>query len=72
MGAAPVPPSSTELLPVNAVYPQRSLDHRLVSVDANWLYRGSRRTRLHPAGAHSDFLRPESAHLLLTLAERSR
>ncbi|WP_249375011.1 hypothetical protein [Streptomyces sp. I05A-00742] len=38
----------------------------------DWLYRGSRRTRLHPSGAHSDFLRPESAHLLLTLAERSR
>lgn len=71
-GAAPVPQFSTRLLPTGTDYPQQVLDHRLVNIDADWLYRGSRRTRLHPSGAHSDFLRPESAHLLLTLAERSR
>ncbi|MFG2350750.1 hypothetical protein [Streptomyces phaeochromogenes] len=71
-GAAPVPQFSTRLLPTGINYPQQVLDHRLVNIDADWLYRGSRRTRLHPSGAHSDFLRPESAHLLLTLAERSR
>ncbi|MFF3837586.1 hypothetical protein [Streptomyces sp. NPDC001930] len=71
-GAAPVPQFSTRLLPTDSDYPQQVLDHRLVNIDADWLYRGSRRTRLHPSGAHSDFLRPESAHLLLTLAERSR
>ncbi|WP_240496312.1 hypothetical protein [Streptomyces torulosus] len=72
VGAAPVPAFTTKLLPVDTLYPQRSLDHRLVNVDADRLYRGGLRHRLHPAGAHSDFLRPESAHLLLTLAERSR
>ncbi|MEU5623083.1 hypothetical protein [Streptomyces tendae] len=71
-GAAPVSQFTTKLLPTNEVYRQTELDHRMVNVDAGWLYRGSRRTRLHPSGAHSDFLRPESAHLLLTLAERSR
>ncbi|GGY05129.1 hypothetical protein [Streptomyces djakartensis] len=71
-GAAPVPQFTTRLLPTHEVYEQTTLDHHVVNVDADWLYRGSRRTRLHPAGAHSDFLRPESAHLLLTLAERSR
>ncbi|GGZ26445.1 hypothetical protein GCM10010300_82270 [Streptomyces olivaceoviridis] len=71
-GAAPVLPFPTRLLPTNAVYPQQALDHRIVNVDAGWLYRGGRLTRLAPAGAHSDFQRAESAHLLLTLAERSR
>ncbi|MCX5332349.1 MULTISPECIES: hypothetical protein [unclassified Streptomyces] len=71
-GAAPVAQFSTRLLPSDTVYPQWALDHRLVNIDADWLYRGSRRTRLHPSGAHSDFLHRESAHLLLTLAERSR
>ncbi|MBC2863916.1 hypothetical protein [Streptomyces mexicanus] len=71
-GAAPVRPFPTRLLPTDAVYPQHALDHRLVNMEADWLYRGGRRSRLSPAGAHSDFLRPESSHLLLTLAERSR
>ncbi|MFB7495686.1 hypothetical protein ACFC09_13450 [Streptomyces sp. NPDC056161] len=71
-GAAPVPQFTTKLLPTHQTYQQSALDHRMVNVDADWLYRGSRRTRLHPSGAHSDFLRPESAHLMLTLAERSR
>ncbi|WP_326664389.1 hypothetical protein [Streptomyces sp. NBC_00385] len=68
-GAAPVPQFSTRLLPTGTDYPQEVLDHRLVNIDADWLYRGS---CFHPSGAHSDFLRPESAHLLLTLADRSR
>ncbi|CAM5456070.1 hypothetical protein GCM10010329_33360 [Streptomyces spiroverticillatus] len=72
VGPAPVPQFSTRLLGTEVSYPQHVLDHRVVNVNADWLYRGSRRTRLSPAGAHSDFLRPESAHLLLTLAERSR
>ncbi|MBC2905907.1 alpha/beta hydrolase [Streptomyces cupreus] len=72
VGVAPVPQFSTRLLPTDTVYPQEVLDHRLVNIDADWLYQGSRLTRLHPSGAHSDFLHPESAHLLLTLAERSR
>jgi hypothetical protein len=72
VGAAPVAQFTTRLLGTDIVYPQRTLDHRVVNVDADWLYRGGRRSRLSPAGAHSDFLRPESSHLLLTLAERSR
>ncbi|GAQ58370.1 hypothetical protein [Streptomyces acidiscabies] len=68
-GAAPVPQFSTKLLRTTVPYPQLALDHRLVNVDADWLYRGS---PLNPTGAHSDFHHPESAHLLLTLAERSR
>ncbi|MFD9001779.1 hypothetical protein ACFV0T_12525 [Streptomyces sp. NPDC059582] len=71
-GAAPIPQFSTRLLPTDSVYPQQVLDHRLVNVNADWLYRGSIRTRIHPSGAHSDIYHPESAHLLLTLAERSR
>ncbi|MFF5899962.1 hypothetical protein ACFY8O_29100 [Streptomyces argenteolus] len=71
-GPAPVAQFSTRLLAPEAPYPQDVLDHRVVNVNADRVYRGSRLTRLSPAGAHSDFLRPESAHLLLTLAERSR
>ncbi|MEU6350252.1 hypothetical protein ABZ896_13075 [Streptomyces sp. NPDC047072] len=72
-GAAPVPQFSTRLLPTDTLYPQEVLDHRLVNIDADWRYRGSLRARrLHPSGAHSDFVHPESAHLLVTLAERSR
>ncbi|MFJ8976722.1 hypothetical protein [Streptomyces sp. NPDC102282] len=71
-GPAPVPQFSTTLLGTDTPYPPHVLDHRVVNVNADGLYRGSRLTRLSPAGAHSDFLRPESAHLLLTLAERSR
>jgi hypothetical protein len=67
--AAPVELFSTKLLPIDATYPQLALDNRLVNVNADWLYRGA---RLNPVGAHSDYLYPESSHLLLTLAERSR
>lgn len=71
-GSAPVPQFSTQLLGTDETYPPQTLDHRVVNINADWLYRGGRHIRLSPAGAHSDFLRPESAHLLLTLAERSR
>nr|WSW65747.1 hypothetical protein OG461_05830 [Streptomyces sp. NBC_00995] len=42
--------------------------HRLLNVDASTLYTQGR----YPVGAHSDFLRPESAHLLLSLANSAR
>jgi esterase/lipase superfamily enzyme len=43
---------------------------RIVNIDATWRYR---RGRLwNPAGAHSDIWYPESAHLLLSLADLAR
>ncbi|MCX5193690.1 hypothetical protein OOK31_07255 [Streptomyces sp. NBC_00249] len=60
---------STRLLRADTPYPLRSLDHTFVNVDASWRYRS---TRINPVGAHSDFYHPESAHLLLSLAEHSR
>ncbi|MDG9716403.1 hypothetical protein [Streptomyces sp. DH24] len=71
-GAAPVPQFHTRLLPVHEPYRPSTLDHRLVNVDASARFRGGTRTRLAPAGAHSDFDHPESAHLLLSLAALSR
>ena len=70
--AAGLPPNdvcSTRLLRADTPYPRRSLDHTFVNLDASWRYRSS---RLNPVGAHSDFFHPESAHLLLSLAEHSR
>lgn len=53
---------------VDGPYPLAALDHRFVSVDASGVF-----VRGHgPAGAHSDHLRPESAHLLLSLADHAR
>ncbi|WP_206305912.1 alpha/beta hydrolase [Streptomyces sp. RFCAC02] len=72
VGTAPVPQFSTRLLPVCEPYAHHTLDHRLVTVNADWRFTGSRTTRLLPSGAHSDFLHEESAHLLLTLASFSR
>ncbi|MFG3150910.1 hypothetical protein ACGF7W_02545 [Streptomyces sp. NPDC048219] len=60
---------STRLLRADTPYPHRSLDHVFVNIDASWRYRSS---RLNPVGAHSDYYHPESAHLLLSLAEHSR
>jgi hypothetical protein len=71
-GAAPVTQFHTRLLPVHEPYRFSTLDHRLVSVDASGRFRGSARTRLAPAGAHSDLDHAESAHLLLSLAALSR
>ncbi|MCF1596483.1 hypothetical protein [Streptomyces muensis] len=68
IGTAPVPVSSIRMLPAHEPYPLSALDHRFVSVDASEVFvRGA-----GPAGAHSDHLRPESAHLLLSLADHCR
>ncbi|WP_306316805.1 MULTISPECIES: hypothetical protein [unclassified Streptomyces] len=69
VGVAPVPVSSLRLLPVDTPYRAAMLDHRLVSVDSSWRYNSG---RLSPARAHSDFAHPETAHLLLNLADLSR
>ncbi|MEV8315092.1 hypothetical protein AB0Q95_13035 [Streptomyces sp. NPDC059900] len=70
IGPAPAPMFTTRLLPLDERYPHSALDHRFVNIDASDVYVRGR--RLSPAGAHSDHLRPESAHLLLTLADYSR
>ncbi|MEU2060355.1 hypothetical protein [Streptomyces sp. NPDC013455] len=70
IGPAPAPMFTTRLLPLEERYPLSALNHRFVNVDASDLYVRGR--RLSPAGAHSDHVRPESAHLLLTLADYSR
>ncbi|MFF4546672.1 hypothetical protein [Streptomyces sp. NPDC001435] len=70
IGPAPTPVFATRLLPPDERYPLTALDHRFVNVDASDVYVRGR--RLNPAGAHSDHVRAESAHLLLTLADYSR
>lgn len=70
IGPAPAPMFTTRLLPLDERYPLPALDHRFVNVDASDVYVRGR--RLSPAGAHSDHVRPESAHLLLSLADYSR
>ncbi|MER6431702.1 hypothetical protein ABT272_28845 [Streptomyces sp900105245] len=70
IGPAPAPMFTTRLLPLDERYPLSALDHRFVNVDASDVYVRGR--HLSPAGAHSDHVRPESAHLLLTLADYSR
>ncbi|WP_223186642.1 hypothetical protein [Streptomyces sp. CBMA29] len=72
VGRTPVPQSSIRLRTTRTAYRLDDLDHRIVNVDAGWLYRGGWGTRLSPAGAHSDFQHPESSHLLLSLASHSR
>ncbi|MGW3739831.1 hypothetical protein ACWD62_04275 [Streptomyces sp. NPDC005146] len=68
IGTAPAPVSAIRMLPPGEAYPLAALDHRFVSVDASEVF-----VRGHgPAGAHSDHLRPESAHLLLSLADHCR
>jgi hypothetical protein len=68
IGTAPAPVSAIAMRGVGEPYPREVLDHRFVSVDASEVFvRGS-----GPAGAHSDHLRPESAHLLLSLADHCR
>lgn len=68
IGTAPAPVSAIRMLPPGEPYPLTALDHRFVSVDASDVFvRGS-----GPAGAHSDHLRPETAHLLLSLAGHCR
>ncbi|MGW2291456.1 hypothetical protein [Streptomyces phaeochromogenes] len=68
IGTAPAPVSSIRMRRADEAYGRDTLDHRFVSVDASDVFvRGN-----GPAGAHSDHLRPESAHLLLSLADHSR
>ncbi|MEU8516546.1 hypothetical protein AB0C76_33925 [Kitasatospora sp. NPDC048722] len=71
-GVAPVHQFSTLLRPAGSPYPHDVLDHPIVNVDASAVYRGGPATRLAPAGAHSDFQHPESAHLMLSLASHAR
>jgi hypothetical protein len=68
IGSAPRPVSGIRMLAPDEPYPVLSLDHWFVSVDAGAVFTEGR----GPAGAHSDHLRPESAHLLLSLADYSR
>ncbi|MFD3614219.1 hypothetical protein ACFWWT_03000 [Streptomyces sp. NPDC058676] len=68
IGTAPAPVSAIRMLPPGEPYPLAALDHRFVSVDASDVFVHGR----GPAGAHSDHLRPESAHLLLSLADHCR
>ncbi|MGW5736271.1 MULTISPECIES: hypothetical protein [Streptomyces] len=68
VGTAPSPVSSIRLRSIGDAYPINDLDHRFVTIDASEVFvRGS-----GPAGAHSDYLRPETAHLLLALVNHSR
>ncbi|EPH39825.1 hypothetical protein ABT390_35780 [Streptomyces aurantiacus] len=68
IGTAPAPVSGIRMRGTGEPYPHDALDHRFVSVDAGNVFVHGR----GPAGAHSDHLRPESAHLLLSLADHSR
>ncbi|KRC95674.1 MULTISPECIES: alpha/beta hydrolase [unclassified Streptomyces] len=68
IGTAPAPVSTIVMRTADEPYPLETLDHRFVSVDASSVFTQGN----GPAGAHSDHLRPESAHLLLSLAEHSR
>ncbi|MFF0203452.1 hypothetical protein [Streptomyces sp. NPDC005017] len=68
IGTAPAPVSSIRMRSTADTYPLKDLDHRFVSIDASEVFaRGG-----GPAGAHSGHVRPETAHLLLTLADHSR
>lgn len=65
---APEPVSAIRMLSTEEPYSHAVLDHRFVSVGASDVFvRGN-----GPAGAHSDHLRPETAHLLVSLADHSR
>ncbi|MBE8517035.1 alpha/beta hydrolase [Amycolatopsis sp. H6(2020)] len=61
---------TTALHETTTVYRRSELDQRIVNVEAGWRFRRGR--WWHPAGAHSDIWYPESAHLLLSLAELAR
>ncbi|MFI6642062.1 hypothetical protein [Streptomyces sp. NPDC050504] len=68
IGTAPEPVSQIALRRPDDPYQLRELDHWFVSVDAGEVFTEGR----GPAGAHSDHLHPETAHLLLSLAEHAR
>jgi hypothetical protein len=59
-----------ELHDPDTAYRHDELAHRIVNIDASRRYRRGR--RWYPAGAHSDIWHPESAHLLLSLANLAR
>jgi hypothetical protein len=61
---------STQLRVPDVKYQHDEFDSRIVNVDATWRYR--RGCIWLPAGAHSDIWYPESAHLLLSLANFAR
>ncbi len=58
------------LLPLGQDYKRSEFLYRILNVDASWRYSAGR--YLRPQGAHSDYLHPETAHLLLSLAANSR
>ncbi len=62
--------ANTVLHQVSAEYSRSEVDRRIVNVESGWRFRRGR--RWNPAGAHSDIWYPESAHLLLSLAELAR
>lgn len=62
--------TSTKLRPIADTYAAEDFPTALVNIDANLHFRRGR--FLNPAGAHADVLHPESAHLLLSLAELAR
>ncbi|MEU9732342.1 hypothetical protein [Streptomyces sp. NPDC048002] len=68
IGTAPAPVSGIRMRGTTEPYPRGDLDHRFVSVDASEIFVRRRGW----SGAHSDHVRPESAHLLLSLAEHAR
>ncbi|MGW5634657.1 hypothetical protein [Streptomyces sp. NPDC003832] len=68
IGTAPAPVSSVLMRGPAEPYPRDALDHRFVSVDASEVFVRGRGW----SGAHSDHVRPESAHLLLSLAAHAR
>ncbi|OEJ29070.1 hypothetical protein AS594_36340 [Streptomyces agglomeratus] len=70
MASVPLEPYRIRMRRAVERYPFDNLNHRFVSIDASDFY--VRGKRLNPAGAHSDHLRLESAHLLLSLADWSR
>ncbi|MFI6869016.1 hypothetical protein [Nocardia sp. NPDC050406] len=61
---------SIRLRALGEEYGYDDFEARIVNVDANWRYRSGRFRRVE--GAHSDFWYPESAHLILGLANLAR
>ncbi|MGV9297701.1 alpha/beta hydrolase [Amycolatopsis sp. NPDC003676] len=62
--------ANTVLHKVDDDYLRSEMDRRIVNVESGWRFRRGR--WWNPAGAHSDIWYPESAHLLLSLAELAR
>jgi hypothetical protein len=60
----------TVLKPLLETYGYLDFPTKIINVDATWLYRRGR--WLDPAGAHSDYQRDETVHLLSSLARLAR